>query len=176
MYDEVTPHDVWRLFVGCRCLWDNDNMCIGVKGRYPERLRVSSVKWTRTFKPMRTILWCWRSLHEIDVNLWRNGLVWVICTCSFVVIIVIVSALSYLATYPVLHGWDGNTARCSCRVVLVRITAVMYVVWELPDKFRGKGGRWSVGNLDRRWSSTLSMGVALTLSLPKQKADVNASR
>jgi hypothetical protein len=70
--------------------------------------------------------------------------------CSFVVIVVIISALSYLATYPVLHGWDGNTARRSCRVVLTRITAVIYVDWELPDKFRGKEGRWSVGSL---WST-----------------------
>ena len=53
----------------------------------------------------------------------------------------------YLATYPVLHVWDGNTARRSCRVVLTRITAVIYVDWELPDKFRGKEGRWSVGSL-----------------------------
>ncbi len=28
-----------------------------------------------------------------------------------------------------------------CRVVFTRITAVIYVDWELPDKFRGKGGR-----------------------------------
>ncbi len=29
------------------CLRDNDNTCVGVKGRYPERIRVSSAEWTR---------------------------------------------------------------------------------------------------------------------------------
>ena len=31
--------------------------------------------------------------------------------------------------------------------VLIRIKAVIYVEWALPDKFRGKEGRWSVGSL-----------------------------
>ena len=53
----------------------------------------------------------------------------------------------YLATYPVLHGWDGNTARRSCRGMLIRSKAVIYVDWELPDKFRGEEGRWSIGSL-----------------------------
>ena len=36
---------------------------------------------------------------------------------------------------------DARVALCT------RITAVIYVDWELPDKFRGKEGRWSVGSL-----------------------------
>ena len=47
--------------------------------------------------------------------------------------------------YPIRHVYDGSTARRSCRgAVLIRIKAVRHVDWEIPDKFRGKEGGWSV--------------------------------
>ena len=41
--------------------------------------------------------------------------------------------------YPVLHGYDG-APRDARAAVLIRIAAVIYVEWELPDECRGKEG------------------------------------
>ena len=41
--------------------------------------------------------------------------------------------------YPVLHGYDG-APRDARAAVLIRIAAVIYVEWELPDECRGQEG------------------------------------
>ena len=54
-----------------------------------------------------------------------------------------------------LHGYDG-APRDARAAVLIRIAAVIYVEWELPDKFRGKEGRDSLiddGRRRFRWGS-----------------------
>ena len=63
----------------------------------------------------------------------------------------------YVSRAPRL-GWKHRATLC--RVVFTRITAVIYVDWELPDKFRGKGrplvGRKSLiddGRRRFRWGS-----------------------
>ena len=88
--------------------------------------------------PMRTILWCWRSSLKVDINLWLNGLVWVICMCSFVVIIVIISAYIISLRIPCSTVEMETPRDAPSRGMLIRIKAVIYVDWELPDKFRGK--------------------------------------
>ena len=83
--------------------------------------------------------------------------------CSFVVIIVIISAYIISLRIPCSTVEMETPRDAPSRGMLIRIKAVIYVDWELPDKFRGKEGRWSVGSLcDRRWSSSFPMGVALT--------------
>ena len=48
----------------------------------------------------------------------------------------------YVSRAPRLRWKHRATLVSRCHaVVLTRITAVIYVDWELPDKFRGKGGR-----------------------------------
>jgi len=77
-----------------------------------------------------------------------------------------------------LHGYDG-APRDARAAVLIRIAAVIYVEWELPDEFRGKEGhdrqeRKSLIDDGRR---SFPMGsAALTSALRRQNADGSASR
>ncbi len=69
----------------------------------------------------------------------------------------VISARRYVACYMLSHTpclrWKHRATlvpRCCHGVtVLIRIKAVRHVDWEIPDKFRGKEGGWSVGSLDR---------------------------